>query len=114
MATVTVNLIPRLENLNIQYQTRNRELSYGDGYEEISTDGINATRKQVRVSIIVNKAQLDAYLIQFQSLAGSTPFNWSPDGLATTDEWVCKNWEYVKLSVDTFDFIADFRQYFSP
>ena len=114
MTTFQLILTPRLDNFSIQYETRNRELSYGDGYEEIATDGINTTRKRTRVSIIVNKVALDAYLNFFQDFKGSTPFLWSPDGLPTTDEWVCKTWEYVKLSADTFELTADFTQYFSP
>ena len=114
MTTFQLFLTPRLDDFSIKYETRTRELSYGDGYKEIARDGINATRKQTRVSIIVNKAQLDLYLNIFEDLKGATPFLWSPDGSPTTDQWVCKNWESVTLSTNIFELIASFTQYFSP
>lgn len=107
-------LTPRIGNFSIRYETRNRELSFGDGYQEIASDGINTTRKQTRVSIIVNKVNLDSYLKIFEDLKAAKPFLWSPDGSPTTDQWLCKDWEYVKLSTNTFELIASFVQYFSP
>lgn len=114
MTTFQLFLTPRLTNFSIRFESRTRELSYGDGYKEIARDGINTTRKQTRVSIIVNKSELDSYLNIFEDLKGARPFLWSPDGSATTDQWVCKNWEYVKLSPNSFELIASFTQYFSP
>ena len=114
MTNFQLFLTPRLTNFTIKNETRTRELSFGDGYKETASDGINSTRKQTRVSIIVNKTALDSYLAIFADLQGAKPFLWSPDGSPTTDLWICKNWEYSKLSPNYFELIADFVQYFSP
>lgn len=93
-----------------------RIVSFGDGYEQRLTFGLNQNPKVWSLSF-VNLAEADADTIETFLNAraiDNASFDWQPPDENTTYKWVCESWEKTIPYANRATITATFRQVFEP
>lgn len=89
--------------------------SYGDGYEQVSGDGINIIRPVTEVSweglTKDERDKLDAFLTK---CAGQIPFMWTYPGDAGPTKWVCRKWKPRFIQAGNYGLSGTFTRSFNP
>ena len=89
--------------------------SFGDGYEQVAPDGLNA-RRQVWTLVwqTLTKAQADAIVAFLDARQGAEIFDWTPPGCASAISFRAPQWSPPRPEQgdDVFTVTATFRQAF--
>jgi phage-related protein len=77
---------------NLTKRPRVRQVSFGDGYEQRTADGINTIRALWSLSFNTRTdAERDAILGFFEARAGIEAFDWTPP-TGSAGKFVCREW----------------------
>lgn len=92
-----------------------RRTSFGDGYENRITFGLNQDPKiwDLRWSAKSNSVA-DAIEAFFEARAGAESFDWTPINAATSYKFVVESWNREYQYADICTITASFRQVFEP
>lgn len=96
-------------------EPRIRKTSFGDGYEQRISFGINTNPKEW--SLEFNLADEDAIIVEaFLDARGldSESFTWTPPDSSTAYKWVCASWNKELFDIGRNRITATFRQVFEP
>jgi phage-related protein len=88
---------------------------FGDGYEQVAPDGLNALEEswQVRFTA-VSDAGADAIIAFFRAQLG-LPFDWRPRGTTAPRKFTCRQWSRTLSAVwDESDISATFVLWRGP
>jgi phage-related protein len=90
-------------------------IKFGDGYSQRVSHGIN-TNPQIWELSFANREESEANAIDsfFDSMAGVTPFDWTPPGQSTSKKFVCQTWTKVPGNGNMYSITATFEQVFDP
>ena len=88
----------------------------GDGYEQVSRDGLNSVRRSYRATwegiTVADAERVRSFLAEH---AGVTPFNFTVPGEAAATQWRCERWSGPAWrSATRRDMSAEFVEDFSP
>lgn len=89
--------------------------SFGDGYEQIAVDGLNAKRTSWRlIWQVLSKVDADSIVDFLNARGGAEVFDWTPPGYGTAIQFRCPQWSPPKPDAgdDVFTVTASFRQAF--
>lgn len=89
-----------------------QKAEFGDGYSQISPDGINYKRKTANLAWnALTLAQANAIESFLENLGGHMPFYFQPYGFAATVKWTCENYNRT-LDEGYWKMTAEFVQSF--
>jgi len=101
--------------VEIDKEPRNNVSTYGDGYEQISGDGINTIKPSTEVvweGLTQAEAQsVDTFLT---GLAGAGTFMWKYPGDAAATRWRCTKWKPRFIGPANYGITASFVRSFNP
>lgn len=88
-------------------------LSFGDGYSQISADGINNIL--INLNLVFNNLKIDEYtaILHFLSLAGSTGKSFlftPPEPRNKLKRFICKKWQDSKVFFNNYKIQATFDE----
>ena len=89
--------------------------AFGDGYEQVQPDGLNARRAVWRLTWqTLSRAQADAIVTFLDARGGAAVFDWTPPGDAAASQFRCPQWSPPRPEAgdDVFSVTATFRQAF--
>ena len=101
---------------NVVEAARNNTVSFGDGYEQISADGINSM--PITLDVVhehVNDTDLTAILTLLRARRGVSYFLWTPTVAgytASERKFRCDKWQVQPLQYNDTRLTASFRQVF--
>jgi len=89
--------------------------NFGDGYQQISPDGINPTA-QVWNLTFSGKTDVDANAIIsfFRAHAGAVTFDWTPPRSPVQIQAICQQWRRQIVAPNASHIMAVFMQVFTP
>lgn len=89
-----------------------RRTSFGDGYEERVTFGINTQPSQWNLSFVNRtNTERDNIVAFLEARAGTESFDWTPP-YGSTAKWVCDEWDVTMNAYNLNTVQATFRQVF--
>lgn len=90
-----------------------RKVSFGDGYEFATPDGLNHIRREYRVKWEgVTHAVADTLEAFLTARGGHEAFSWRPSDASEAAEWRCGNWSRKRLSAAHATMTATFTEAF--
>jgi phage-related protein len=112
-ATLGVNTCPDFE-ASKRSQPKVRVASFGSGYEQRTTFGLNQNPKTWTLKWMYRSTSdadaIEAFLDA--RAADHEPFDWSPPDDASSYKWVCDEWDRTLSSPNRANISATFRQVF--
>ena len=93
-----------------------RRVSFGDGYEQRLSFGLNQDPKTWPVTWSnITTAEADQIKVFLNARAqDSQSFNWTPPDTATAYKWFCEKWSRRLTAFNRWTVNATFRQVFEP
>jgi phage-related protein len=89
--------------------------NYGDGYEQVSGDGINTLKPSTEVvwdALTQAEANLaDSFM---EGLGGAKTFMWQYPGDAVKTRWTCRKWKKSFHGPNNYGFSGTFIRSFNP
>ncbi len=92
---------------------RVRTAQFGDGYAQVSGDGINTETQSWDLSFTGNTAYINAIVAFLRDKAGATSFIWTPP-LGVPGLYRCAEFKPTPLGGDNYTLTATFTQSFQP
>lgn len=88
-------------------------LSFGDGYAQVSGDGLNAVADSITLSwSFLSRAEADAIDAFFADRAGREAFWWQSPYEARPQKWRCTEWSRSRVSGAYDSMTATFTEVF--
>lgn len=99
---------------NGSFEVRMREVQFGDGYKQISEDGLNALSQKWPLSF--DRDQDTIALIEDFLIANKGKwFYWTPPGSnAVQKKFICNSWSKQPYSGDNEKLTCTFEEFFAP
>lgn len=99
----------------VQIKPRVRAVTFGDGYQQRQSDGIN-TQPQVWTLQWQNRDNTEAAAIKsfLATRAGVEAFDWTPPNEVTAIRVVCSEWSVATVKFNLNNVSATFTQVFEP
>jgi phage-related protein len=102
---------------NIKEMAKTNAVAFGDGYEQVSPNGINSL--PITVTVVhdnISDATVVAILTLLRARKGVTYFRWTPPvpGYNTERKFRCDQWNVQPLQYNANNLSADFREVFDP
>ena len=96
-------------------QPRMRVVTFGDGYEQRITHGINQAPKSYDLTFVISEADSDTIETFLDARAvDAAPFTFTPPGEASSGKYVCQQWQKTMVTNGFVNLSATFRQVFEP
>lgn len=108
MAIETFTWSPRL-NANADTTFRVRTAQYGDGYSQVSADGINPKKDNWDLNFVGTEAYITAIKGFLDRHAGSKSFRWKPP-LSPLGLFRCKTYKPTATGGNNYSLSATFEQ----
>lgn len=90
-----------------------KKAEFGDGYTQITRDGINHIRQVYSLSWDkLTRANAESIVAFFEQQGGDTPFYFQMSPTSPLLKWTCEEWEMEFLSAGLGGVTATFRQSF--
>ncbi|MDR4898404.1 phage tail protein [Yersinia kristensenii] len=112
MTIETFKWCPRL-NAEADVKHRVRTAQFGDGYSQVSGDGINSKTQQWTLSFTGNEAHIAEIMTFLDRMAGMKSFYWKPP-LYPTSLFRCAEYKQLALGAGKYTLNATFTQAFKP
>lgn len=100
-------------NASAQVEHRIRSAKFGDGYAQISSDGLNERGEAWDVSLTVNEDVAREVRRFLDRHKGAQAFTWTPP-LGSASLWRCQKYQITALGGKWFTLTANFEQAFAP
>lgn len=89
-----------------------RSMSFGDGYEQRATFGINTNPRKWDLRFTgKTKAEADDIEYFLDSRKGVENFTWTPPSGAS-GKWICRGWNRTIVDIDIHEISATFEEVF--
>lgn len=112
MALETFNWSPRV-NPSQTVTMRNRKAQFGDGYMQVSGDGINPRSQDWDLTFIGLESYIQAIKQFLDRHQGTTAFIWKPP-LEDTGLYRCDEYKPSPMGGDNWSLTATFKQAYKP
>lgn len=94
-------------------EPRIRTASFGDGYQQRISFGLNQNPKQYDLEFILRDADVNTIEAFLDARAADcTSFNWTPPDSATSYKWICPSWTRELIGAGTSRLQMSFTQVF--
>ncbi|MDF7648104.1 phage tail protein [Erwiniaceae bacterium L1_54_3] len=90
-----------------------RSVQFGDGYKQVSGNGINNRTQSWDLTFTGNEAMISAIKQFLDNHQGTRAFQWKPP-LEPIGLYRCDDYKPVALGAGLYDFTATFEQAFKP
>ncbi len=112
MAIETFTWCPRIDaQADVKY--RMRKAQFGDGYEQVSGDGLNNRSQEWSLNFVGDESYIQDIREFLDRMAGTTSFQWKPP-LYPLGLWRCEGYKPKALGAGLFALDATFIQAFKP
>lgn len=96
----------------VAQEPRVRQISFGDGYEQRATFGINRQPRVWSLSFLARDSTDSAAIIAFfQARGGVENFSWTPP-VGLIGKWICRSWNQTIVSNNISNIDATFEEVF--
>lgn len=112
MAIQTFSWCPRI-NAEADTSFRVRKAQFGDGYEQVSGDGLNTKKQQWSLNFTGNESYISAITDFLDSHEGTRAFQWKPP-LEPLGLYRCETYKPTGLGAGKFNLEATFLQAYKP
>ncbi|EPQ1022968.1 phage tail protein [Enterobacter hormaechei] len=112
MAIETFTWCPRV-NAEADVNFRVRKAQFGDGYEQVSGDGLNTRTQQWTLNFTGNETYISAIKSFLDRHEGTKAFQWKPP-LEPLGLYRCETYKPTGLGAGKFNLEATFIQAFKP
>lgn len=92
---------------------RNRKAQFGDGYKQVSGDGLNAREQSWNLSFGGSESEIAEIVAFLDRMAGRKAFQWKPP-LYPVGLWLCEEYTPKENPGLYFTLTATFVQAFKP
>ncbi|MEF4799969.1 phage tail protein [Escherichia coli] len=112
MAIETFTWSPRVSpTQTVSFRTRNAK--FGDGYEQISGDGLNARSQQWELNFVGTEEYIQAIKTFLDRHGGTKSFQWKPP-LEPLGLYRCPEYKPTPMGGENYSLSATFQQAFKP
>lgn len=112
MAIETFTWSPRID-AQAEVKNRVRKAQFGDGYTQVSGDGLNTRSQEWSLSFVGSEDYIQAIREFLDRMAGSKSFLWKPP-LYPLGLWRCEDYKPRAMGGDIYSLDATFIQEFKP
>lgn len=100
--------------LSQKYDTKSRVISFGDGYSQFLTKGLNQQKSEWQLTFSQRtNTERDLIRAYLRGAKGETAFSWTPP-YGSAGKFVCSEWKTDYTSYNNNTLNATFRQVFEP
>lgn len=112
---MTIEIFAWCPRINAEAETnfRVRKAQFGDGYVQVSGDGLNTKNQEWTLNFTGNESYILSIRDFLDRHAGTKAFQWTPP-LGTAGLYRCEKYKPVGLGAAKFNLEATFTQAFRP
>jgi len=112
MAETFPSTIKPTTSSNRSQTPRVKSIAFGNGYLQITNDGINNNLEKWNLSFILNDTDKQTVEDFFDTAGGVNFFNWtSPEFGASQKQYLCPNWNIQPLGQNIYQITCTFNEW---